>query len=59
MSSAVRLREDYSAEELRALARRSKTVNQSRRLLRWLRMEWMGRRQDGAWTAKRCATGHR
>jgi transposase len=33
MASAVRLREDYSAEALRALARRSKTVNQSRRLL--------------------------
>src|SRR3984893_2822703 len=33
MPSAVRLREDYSAKELRALARRSKTVNQSRRLL--------------------------
>ena len=32
MPSAVRLREDYSAEELRALARRSKDVNQSRRL---------------------------
>ena len=33
MPSAVRLREDYSAEELRASARRSKSVNQSRRLL--------------------------
>jgi transposase len=33
MPSAVRLREDYSAEELRALARRSRDVNQSRRLL--------------------------
>ena len=33
MPSAVRLREDYSAKELRALARRSKEVNQSRRLL--------------------------
>src|SRR5580704_10982625 len=33
MPSAVRLRDDYSAEELRALARRSKDVNQSRRLL--------------------------
>src|ERR1700677_587851 len=33
MPSAVRLREDYSAEELRGLARRAKTVNQSRRLL--------------------------
>src|SRR6202142_3615595 len=33
MPSAVRLREDYSAEELRTLARRSKNVSQSRRLL--------------------------
>ena len=33
MPSAVRLRGDYSAEELRGLARRSKNVNQSRRLL--------------------------
>ena len=33
MPSAVRLREDYSAKELRALARLSKDVNQSRRLL--------------------------
>jgi transposase len=33
MPSAVRLREDYSAEVLRGLARRSKNVNQSRRLL--------------------------
>ena len=33
MPSAVSLREDYSAEELRRLARRSKDVNQSRRLL--------------------------
>ena len=33
MASAIELREDDSAEELRALARRSKSVNQSRRLL--------------------------
>ena len=33
MPSAVRLREDYSAAELRAFARRSKNANQSRRLL--------------------------
>jgi transposase len=33
MPSAVRLREDYLAEELRRLARRVKNVNQSRRLL--------------------------
>jgi|HubBroStandDraft_6_1064221.scaffolds.fasta_scaffold2380322_2 hypothetical protein len=30
MPAAVKLRDDYSAEELRALARRSKDVNQSR-----------------------------
>ena len=33
MPSAVRFREDYSAEELRTHARRSKDVSQSRRLL--------------------------
>jgi transposase len=33
MPSAVKLQTDFSAEELRALARRSKDVNQSRRLL--------------------------
>jgi transposase len=33
MPSAVRLREDYSAEELRTHAPRSKDVSQNRRLL--------------------------
>lgn len=33
MPAAVRLREDFSADELRILARRSKDVSQSRRLL--------------------------
>ncbi len=33
MPAAVKLRDEYSAEELRALARRSRDVNQSRRLL--------------------------
>jgi Winged helix-turn helix len=33
MPAAVKLRDDYSAEELRALARRSRDVNQSHRLL--------------------------
>jgi hypothetical protein len=33
MPVALKLRDDCSAEELRALARRSKDVNQSRRLL--------------------------
>jgi hypothetical protein len=33
MPASVKLREDFSAVELRALARRSKDVNQSRRLL--------------------------
>ena len=33
MPAAVKLREDYSAEALRSLAKRSKDANQSRRLL--------------------------
>ena len=33
MPTAVKLREDYSAEALRSLAKRSKDANQSRRLL--------------------------
>ena len=33
MPAAVKLREDFLAQELRALARRAKDVNQSRRLL--------------------------
>ena len=33
MPAAVKLRDDYSAEDLRALARRAKDVNQSRRFL--------------------------
>ena len=33
MPASVKLREDFSADQLRALARRSKDVNQSRRLL--------------------------
>ena len=33
MPAAVKLREDFSSEQLRTLARRSKDVNQSRRLL--------------------------
>jgi hypothetical protein len=37
MPSAVRLRKDYSAEELRGLARRSKNVNQAGGFCRWLR----------------------
>ena len=33
MPAAVKIRSDYSSEELRRLARRSKDANQSRRLL--------------------------
>ena len=48
MPSAVRLREDYSAEELRALARRSRTVNQSRRFLSLAAVKrWNGPRLGG------------
>src|SRR6478736_10464658 len=60
--TGVRLREDYSAEVLRALARQSKGgVNQSRRLLSLARLatEWTeDRRQRSAgWIARRCAIG--
>jgi hypothetical protein len=59
MPSTLRLR-DYSAEELRALARRSRDVNESRRLLSlpqygtgWIE----GRRPRSAgWIARLCAT---
>ena len=58
MPSAVRLREDYSAEDLRGLARRSRDVNQSRRLLSLAGVRDEGRlRRSGAWTARRFATG--
>ena len=61
MPSAVRLREDYSAKELRGLARRSKDVNQSRRLLSLAAvrdgMDREGAAKMAAWTARRCATG--
>ena len=60
MPSAVRLREDYSAEELRALARRSKTVNQSRRLLSLAAvrdgMDRDAAAKIGGWTARPCVT---
>jgi len=56
MPSAVSLREDYSAEELRGLACRSVDG-----FCRWLRsgMGWIGapRRRSAAWTGRRCATG--
>ena len=43
MPSAVRLREDYSAVELRAFVRRSKNVNQSRRPLSLVLWDGMDR----------------
>ena len=58
--SAVRLREDYSAEELRTHAGRRTSVG-AVIFCRWLRfeMEWTGRRwrRLAAWIARRCATG--
>ena len=61
MPSAVRLREDYSAEELRRLAWRSKNVNQNRRLLSLDGVRDgidRGRlRRSAAWIARRFATG--
>ena len=58
--SAVRLREDYSAEELRTHAGRRTSVR-AVIFCRWLRfeMEWTGRRwrRSAAWIARGCATG--
>lgn len=59
MGSAVKLRHDYSAGELRRLARVSKYVSQSSRLLSIAAvldgMKPM-RRGSAAWTARRCVT---
>jgi transposase len=49
MPAAVKLREDFSAEELRALARRSKDVNQSRRLLSLAAVREGKDRGEAAW----------
>ncbi len=57
MPSAVKLREDYSADELRAPARCSKDVNQSRRLLSLAAVRDGMDRGSAAWSARRCATG--
>src|SRR3984885_15102247 len=61
MPAAVRLREDYSGQELRALARRLQDVSQSRRLLSLaaVRTEWIAARQRrlAAWIARRFAIG--
>ena len=59
MPSAVRLREDYSAAELRALALRTST--RAGGFCRWRRFAtgWTAarRRRSAEWTARRCATG--
>jgi Winged helix-turn helix len=61
MPSAVGLREDYSAEALRGLARRSKDVDQSRRLLSLAGvrdgMDRGAAARIGGWIARRFATG--
>src|SRR5277367_1507761 len=61
MPTAVRLREDYSAEGLRGLARRSRDVNQSRQLvsLAGVRdgMDRGAAAKIGAWIVRRFATG--
>ena len=61
MPAAVKLREDYSAEQLRALAKRSKDVHQSRRLLSLAAVrDGMDRGEAakiGGWIARPCATG--
>ena len=62
MPSAVSLREDYSVEELRALARRSKDSQpEPAASIAGCGEGWNGPRSGGegsaAWTARRCATG--
>ena len=42
MGAPVERREDDSSDDLRALARRVKDANQSRRLLAWLRLRRIG-----------------
>lgn len=63
MSAALRLREDYGARELRALARASQDAHQTRRLLA-LAAIYDGasrgaarRRRSAVYSGKRCATG--
>ena len=48
MSAAIRLRDDYSGAELRALAKSSKDANQTRRLLCLAVIYEGGRRSDAA-----------
>ena len=61
MSAALRLREDYGARELRALARGSRDVDQTRRLLVLAAIyEGASRgaaRRLAACSGRRCATG--
>jgi len=61
MPASVTLRRDYSAEELRRLAKSAQTISQGRRLLSLAAvMDGMSRADAariGAWIGKRCATG--
>ena len=63
MSAALRLREDYGARDLRALARGTRDANQTRRLLA-LAAIYEGRSRgaagrSGVSSGRRCATGLR
>ena len=61
MPSAVRLRTDFTAGELRRLAKKAQDVNQSRRLLSLAAvLDGMSRTEAamiGGWTARPCVTG--
>jgi len=61
MPASVTLRRDYSAEELRRLAKSAQTISQGRRLLSLAAvMDGMSRADAAriaAWIGKRCATG--
>jgi hypothetical protein len=57
MASAVRLREDYSAEALRALAGGRRTSTRAGGSCRWTAWTGARRRRSAGWTARRCVTG--
>jgi hypothetical protein len=56
--AAVKLRDDYSAEELRALARRSKDVKRSKDVNQSRRLLSLAAVRDGMDRARRPRSGH-
>ncbi len=57
MGGAVRLRQDFGADELRRFAARAKDGAQARRLLALAAVHDGMNRTEAAWTGRRCETG--